>query len=49
MNFLEPLREEKNFAQRSRRGSEMFSVLSVIKWFGNSKDKTPRELCVKRS
>jgi len=27
----------------------MFSVPSVIKGFGNSKNKTLRELCVKRS
>jgi len=27
----------------------MFSVPSVIKGFGKSKDKTLRELCVKRS
>ena len=36
-------------AQRPRRGSEMFSVPSVIKRFGNSEDKTLRELCVKCS
>jgi hypothetical protein len=33
-------------AQRPRRGSGMFSVPSVIKGFGKSKDKTLRELSV---
>ncbi len=32
-----------------RRSSGMFSVPSVIRWFGNSKDQTLCDLCVKRS
>jgi uncharacterized protein (UPF0335 family) len=55
--FLRAIEEEKEFRTevteiRHRdhgRGFETLSVLSVIKWLGNSKDETLRELCVKHS